>query len=88
MAVQTIRPHEDRRTATARAAHIEARGYRATIQRGMAIGALPAVIWRGRTLRTIRCRGERGRDPHVQHVPESLLWSLIDLRVWRCPYHA
>lgn len=55
--------------------------------RELEIGALPAVVWKGAHLRTLRCLGTTGRGPHNVNVPEALLWSLIDLRAYRCPYH-
>lgn len=57
-------------------------------QRQREIAALPTVEWKGRTLYTIRCTGTTGKGPHVLNVPEALLWALIDLRAFRCPYHA
>lgn len=83
----TFGPHEDRQTLTARQAFVETRGAAAEVVRGDEIAALPSVEWRGRTLRTILCTGETGRGPHEVNVPESLLWSLIDVRRFRCPYH-
>jgi len=79
--------HEDRRASTARAAFVEIRGHKDAVARGMSIAGLPAVEWKGRTLRTLRCHGETGRGPHDQHVPESLLWALISLKRWKCPFH-
>ena len=82
----TFSPHEDRQAATARAAfrdfHPEGEA-----QREREIAALPAVAWRGKVLRTITCTGETGKGPHPVNVPESLLWALIDVRRFRCPYH-
>lgn len=51
------------------------------------IAALPAVEWKGRTLRTIRCQGDFGKGPHDMNVPEAILWSLINLNRFICPYH-
>jgi hypothetical protein len=52
------------------------------------IDSLPVVEWKGETLRTLRCQGRTGRGPHDQHVPEGLLWSLMDPHRWLCPFHA
>lgn len=56
-------------------------------QRAAQIATLPAVEWKGRTLFTIRCHGDFGRGPHNLNVPESLLWSLMNLNWFLCPYH-
>lgn len=85
---RTVGAHEDRRTETARAAFIEARGEVEARLRAMEIGSLPRVEWRGQHLRAFRCTGETGRGPHAVNVPEGLLWALMDLRVYRCPFHA
>lgn len=54
-------------------------------QRARDIDALPTVEWKGRTLYTLKCDGPW---PHLVHVPEHQLWHLIDLRAFRCPFHA
>lgn len=59
-----------------------------TAVRQREIDTLPKVIWKGRTLYTIRCRGISGRGPHNVNVPVMLLWSLIWLERYVCPYHA
>lgn len=58
------------------------------------IDALPRVDWRGpqgtrpaRTLYTLRCHGTSGRGAHDTNVPLVLLWSLIEIRRYLCPYH-
>jgi hypothetical protein len=84
----SVAQHDDRRVATVRASYLEIAGPERAAERAAEIASLPTVEWRGRTLRTIRCTGTRGRGPHDMHVPESLLWSLIDLGRYRCPYHA
>ena len=85
---RSVWTHEAARTARARAAFREIRGEAAGCQRETAIAALSVVEWRGRTMYTIRCTGTTGRGPHTVHVPAGLLWSLIDVRAYRCPYHA
>ena len=80
-------PHQDARNARARAAFIEFRGEADAERRAAEIAALPAVTWKGRTLRTIRCHGTTGKGPHDVNVPESLLWSLIGLDGFCCVYH-
>ena len=55
--------------------------------RAAEIDAFPSVEWKGKRLRTFRCHGIRGKGPHAVNVPESLLWALIDLRMWCCPFH-
>ena len=82
--------HLERQTATAREAFREAdreAGCDRESGRAAEIAALPVVEWKGRRLHTLRCHGETGRGPHDVNVPESLLWSLISLRRYRCPYH-
>jgi len=46
--------------------------------------------WNGRAARSGRfaVKGSPGKGPHDLHVPESLLWALIDFRAFRCVYHA
>lgn len=60
----------------------------AATRRQQEIDALPTMTWKGRTLYTIRCCGVSGKGQHAVNVPELLLWSLIDLRRYFCPYHA
>lgn len=56
-------------------------------QREQAIAALPQKEWRGKTVYALTCQARTGRGPHVQWVPEGLLWALIDLNHWCCPHH-
>lgn len=56
-------------------------------QRAREIRALPSREWKGQRLRTARCWGTRGKGQHVVHLPESLLWSLIAIEGYCCPYH-
>lgn len=79
--------HLAARHARARTAFVDAYGHEAASVRQFQIDALPVVTWKGKTLRTIRCHGDFGKGPHVQNVPEHLLWSLIDVRQWLCPFH-
>lgn len=80
--------HQASQTARARAAFVEYRGEGDVPARQVQIVRLPRVEWKGKELFTLRCRGLSGKGPHDVHVPESLLWSLIDFRAFRCPYHA
>lgn len=66
---------------------IEVRGVQEADKRTSQIAALPVVEWRGQMLRTIRCHGTTGKGPHDRHVPEAVLWSLIDLHRYICPFH-
>ena len=79
--------HPERQAETARLAFRE---YRPDDEQDRAeeIEALPVVYWQGRQLRTLRCHGTRGKGSHLVNVPEALLWSLIALTGWCCPYHA
>lgn len=79
--------HPDRQDQRARDAFVELRGAADAAGRAAQIAALPTVIWKGRTLRTIRCHGTTGKGPHDVHVPDAVLWALIDLRAYCCPYH-
>ena len=56
--------------------------------RSYEIQHLPAVEWKGRTLRTITCHGTSGKGHHRVNVPESLLWQLMSVHYFMCPYHA
>jgi len=79
--------HLEARARRLRQAFVDAYGEAAATVRQQQIDQLPVVDWKGKTLRTLRCLGPYGQGPHTQNVPEYLLWSLIDLRVWLCPFH-
>lgn len=64
-----------------------ARGPKAAKARASEIRALQAVLWKGARLRRILCWGTRGKGIHAVNVPESLLWSLIHIESYVCPYH-
>ena len=55
--------------------------------RAVQIAGLQRKQWRGRTLYGLTCRAEYGKGPHPMFVPEHVLWSLLDLRHYRCVYH-
>lgn len=78
----------DSQTLTAKGAFLDALGPLETLRRGFEIERLPRVMWKGKTLRTIRCCGTSGKGPHNCNVPEGLLWALIDLKDFLCVYHA
>lgn len=59
-----------------------------TAVRQAEIDALPQVIWKGRQLWTVRCHGTSGKGPHDVNLPLAMLWSLIWLHRYFCPYHA
>src|SRR5688500_1114108 len=80
--------HVERQTRTAREAFVECRSESEAVERQREIDALPVAEWKGKQLRTLRCNGTTGKGPHNTNVPESLLWALIDLRRWFCPYHS
>jgi hypothetical protein len=80
-------PQQARQIARARAAFLMLRSPQDEARRVADIAALPTVAWKGRTLYTLRCEAGFGRGPHDQHVPESLLWGLIDFSHWHCPFH-
>lgn len=74
--------------ARAKALFIDVMGEGRVAHRQAEIDALPTVVWKGKTLHTIRCHGDFGKGPHDMNVPESLLWNLIWLPSYRCVYHA
>lgn len=80
-------PHQASKLRRARAFFIEIRGEAAAVRRAADIAALPVVTWKGRDLRTIRCHGTTGKGPHDVNAPESLLWSLIGINRYFCPFH-
>lgn len=75
------------RLARARAAFRQVRGIHDTRRRAAAIARLPRKRWRGVQVYAIDCDGDFGRGPHRLWVPEYVLWSLIDLRHFLCPFH-
>ena len=80
--------HPAAQTARARAAFIELCGERETRRRERHIRRLPTKRWKGQLLYALECQAEFGNGPHVQYVPEAMLWALISLGGWRCPFHA
>lgn len=56
-------------------------------ERRAAIARLDSKDWKGVRLYLVRCDGDFGRGPHDQWIPEYILWSLIDVTRYRCPYH-
>jgi hypothetical protein len=58
------------------------------LKREAEIAALPRVMWKGVQLYTIRCDARSGRGPHLLNVPPSLLWQLVSIPDYLCPYHA
>lgn len=79
--------HEDRIVRDTRRQFLEFLGPDEEARRVSEIEALPTVEWKGRTLRTIRCHGTRGKGPHDMNVPESVLWALMSLQAFCCAYH-
>lgn len=66
---------------------MDLRGLADAHRRTAAIAQLPQKRWRGARVYAIVCRADFGIGPHVQWVPAYVLWSLIDLRGFCCPYH-
>lgn len=87
MRKRTVSLQDAEVTARARAAFRLAYGLEEERRRAAQIAAVPAVDWHGRTLRTLTCAGPYGKGPHLQYLPEAVLWSLIDLAYFVCPYH-
>jgi hypothetical protein len=52
------------------------------------IDALPWVMWNGRKLYGVRCQGTSGKGPHWVNLPLAMVWSLITLDHFYCPFHA
>jgi hypothetical protein len=80
--------HPVRQARSAESAALRLMGRSWHERRAREIAALPTVEWKGTTLWTIRCCGVSGRGPHDQHVPLALLWALVSLTNWHCPFHA
>jgi hypothetical protein len=84
---RTVGQHEARVCRDAQEQFAEVMGPARAFIRSVEIERLPTVEWKGKTLRTIRCEGPFGRGPHDVNVPHSVLWSLISLQHFTCPYH-
>lgn len=80
--------HDAAQTARAREAFAAFRGGLAALERLGQIDDLPRKPWGGRLVYQVRCRGVSGRGPHDLWVPEAVLWAVLDLERFRCPYHA
>lgn len=81
-------PHADARLDRTKSMYRDMCGPVSTLMRECEIATLPAVEWKGKTLRTIRCHGTSGKGPHDCNVPEALLWSLMSLKHFLCVYHS
>jgi hypothetical protein len=56
-------------------------------ERRVTIARLESKIWNGQRVYRLTCGADFGRGPHVHWVPEYILWSLIDVTRYRCPFH-
>jgi hypothetical protein len=83
-----IARHEERIVAEMRRLYLGWYGADALARRERELAALPAVEWKGRTLRAIQCHGDYGKGPHVVNLPESVLWNLLGFDRYRCVYHS
>lgn len=54
------------------------------LHREAEISALPRKLWRGVPVFQIRCEGP---VLHDLWVPEAVLWALISVHRFRCPFH-
>jgi len=63
-------------------------GPESVARREAEIACLPLVIWKGRTLYTLRCQGTSGRGPHDVNVPLMMVWHLLSLTNFYCVYHS
>ena len=77
-----------RMCARAKCVYRETAGMKRTVQRAHEIAALESKRWRGVRVYRIQCDGPFGNGPHVMYVPAGMLWSLISLDGWRCPFHS
>jgi hypothetical protein len=84
----TIGSHPERRAERARDAFLTLRGESDYNARRAEIVMLQTSTWRGQAVYALLCNGTTGRGPHLVNVPEAMLWSLIDLRAYRCPFHS
>ena len=82
-----IGSHASARTSRAKSDFREMRGIESTVIRAQAIAALPTHVWHGTRVYGLTCQARFGRGPHTMYLPAGYLWSLIDLRAFRCPYH-
>lgn len=79
--------HPVEQAARARCAFAAGRGNTAAWVRQRKIDALPTVQWKGHALKTLRCVGTSGKGPHDVNLPEAVLWSLMSLNAFLCPFH-
>ena len=56
-------------------------------ERQTEIAALESKDWKGKKVYKIRCHGTRGKGPHDVWYGEMMLWWLISLRDFVCPFH-
>lgn len=83
-----VHPRHDATTARMRGYFTDLRGVDGAAQREQEIAALPSKDWRGKPVHLIRCHGDYGKGPHDVWLPPYLLWSLLGLTRYRCPYHS
>lgn len=79
--------HENARAYRAIDAFRELRTETEMHRRAAEIARLPSKIWRGVAVYELTCPGPYGKGPHTQYVPERVLWALISLDYFLCPYH-
>jgi hypothetical protein len=84
----TIGSHPERRAARAKQAFLTLRGEQDYQARRAEIDRLTPSLWRGQPVYALLCNGTTGKGPHLVNVPEALLYALIDLRAYRCPFHS
>lgn len=83
----TVHPKHEATTARMRVMFVDLRGDAGAEQRAREIASLPVKEWRGKPVYQIRCCGDYGKGPHDVWLPPYLLWSLLSLERYRCPYH-
>lgn len=79
--------HEDLSCLRTIDAFLELRSLTEMHQRMEEIAALPRKAWKGHQVYELRCLGPYGKGPHTVYVPERVLWSLLSLNYFLCPYH-
>lgn len=84
----TVHPRHEATTERMRSYFIDLRGLEGAAKREREIATLPMKEWCGKPVHQIRCHGDYGKGPHDVWLPSYLLWSLLSLWSYKCPYHS
>ena len=82
-----IGSHPSARMMRSKLAFREFLGVAAAVERGKAIAARPSKHWHGVRVYSITCHATYGKGPHTYFVTAAVLWSLMSIGAFRCPYH-